>query len=127
MKLSLSSVLLAVSLPSLVLAQERARDAQKHQRYASGEVMEGIMARKEAAWRRAGERGLFNPRKFRSTNKFTPCTNNRVNLQINGTAYSFQCSNLDVTGHLTHGDLGSTDTAADIGNRSPSPFDLTDF
>ncbi|PPR05582.1 hypothetical protein CVT24_002783 [Panaeolus cyanescens] len=113
MKLSLSITLIAASL---VLAKERPRDPIAHERYASGEVMAAMMAEKEASWVSAGQRGLFNPRKFKSSNGFSPCTNGYVSLKVNGTAEKFECLNLDVTGHLTHKDLGSTIDGASIGS-----------
>ncbi|KAF9044920.1 hypothetical protein BJ165DRAFT_1527863 [Panaeolus papilionaceus] len=67
MKLLLSTALIAASL---VLAKERPRDPVAHERYASGEVMDQIMAEKEAVWSQAGQRGIFNPTKFTSSNGF---------------------------------------------------------
>ncbi|KAH6906444.1 hypothetical protein BKA70DRAFT_1151158 [Coprinopsis sp. MPI-PUGE-AT-0042] len=78
-------------------------------------MMDRIMARKQATWSNAARTGLFSRKKFRSSNKFTACTNGHVTLNVNGTRQTFQCNNLDVTGHLTHGDLGSKINSEEIG------------
>ncbi|KAF9044921.1 hypothetical protein BJ165DRAFT_1527864 [Panaeolus papilionaceus] len=113
MKLLLSATLISISM---ALAKERPRDPVAHERYASGEVMDKIMAEKQAAWDQAGQRGLFNPKRFSSNNGFTPCQNGYVTMKFNGTEEKFQCNNLDVTGHLTHADLGSKATDDEIGS-----------
>jgi hypothetical protein len=118
MKLQVSVLLLALS-GSAVLAKEKPRDETRHQRYASGEMMERIMSRKQATWSNAARTGLFSRKKFRSSNKFTACANGHVTLNVNGTRQTFQCNNLDVTGHLTHGDLGSKVNSEEIGASHP--------
>jgi hypothetical protein len=110
----LSAILLAISASS-ALAKERPRDPVAHERYASGEVMDRIMAQKEAVWAEAARTGLFDPKKFKSSNSFTACKDGHVTLKYNETEHQFQCNNLDVTGHLTHQDLGSNITTARIG------------
>ena len=77
--------------------------------------MDRIMARKVDNWDEAARTGLFNPQKFKSSNSFTACRDGHVTLKFNSTEQSFQCKNLDVTGHLTHQDLGSNITTARIG------------
>ncbi|KAH6906445.1 hypothetical protein BKA70DRAFT_409022 [Coprinopsis sp. MPI-PUGE-AT-0042] len=115
MQLLLSTVLLAISVSSS-LAKEKPRDPVAHQRYASGEVMNRIMAHKEAAWANAARIGLFDPQKFKSSNSFTACKDGHVTLKFNDTEQQFQCKNLDVTGHLTHKDLGTAITSRNIGS-----------
>ncbi|KAH6906434.1 hypothetical protein BKA70DRAFT_1401607 [Coprinopsis sp. MPI-PUGE-AT-0042] len=115
MRLLLPTVLLAISASS-ALAKEKPRDPVAHKRYASGEVMDRIMAHKEAVWDDAARTGLFDPKKFTSSNSFTACKEGHVILTFNGTEQRFQCKNLDVTGHLTHQDLGSNITTARIGS-----------
>ncbi|KAF9044918.1 hypothetical protein BJ165DRAFT_1594125 [Panaeolus papilionaceus] len=54
--------------------------------------------------------------KWATLNDPNPCQNGYVTLKFNGTDTKFQCNNLDVTGHLTHADLGSNITTKSIGS-----------
>ncbi|PFH54506.1 hypothetical protein AMATHDRAFT_72294 [Amanita thiersii Skay4041] len=96
------------------LARERPVDSTKHEQYASGEVMERIMKVKEATWQRNTEQGRI-PKNYASYNAYAPCVNGVVKLG-SGTNSTFECKNLDVTGFLTHTDLGSTDTSNSVGS-----------
>ena len=80
--------------------------------------MDRIMAHKESNWDDAARTGLFDPKKFKSSNSFNACKDGHVTLKFNSTEQQFQCKNLDVTGHLTHQDLGSNITTARIGTSS---------
>ncbi|PPR06262.1 hypothetical protein CVT24_000934 [Panaeolus cyanescens] len=111
MKLSLSVVALSVTV---ALARERPVDPVKHLKYASGEVMDKIMAQKEATWERYRQLGFFNGRKY--GNKFSPCKDGYISVSFNNTSEKYQCKNLDLTGHLTHQDLGSKDPNYKIGS-----------
>jgi hypothetical protein len=112
MKLLLSPLL---ALAPLALARERPVDPAAHRHYASGEVMNSILAAKEATWAHYQELGYFAPGRHSSTNRFAPCRNGYVTLKDNGNITNYACKNLDVTGHLTHDDLGSVDATARIG------------
>jgi len=57
--MKLSSTIVAVSI-SLSLAREQPVDPISHQRYASGEVMGRIVAKKEATWERYRQSGYFD-------------------------------------------------------------------
>lgn len=108
MKFSVSTI----SAP-VVFSIKVPRDPRRHQGYESGEVMEAMMARKAAVWSNAAQTGLVNPRKLKSTNRFTACKDGHVTLSIDGTGnqYQFQCDSLDVIGHRTHEGMGTTVTA----------------
>ncbi|PPR04323.1 hypothetical protein CVT24_013396 [Panaeolus cyanescens] len=111
MKLSLAVIALAVS----VLARERPVDPIKHRKYASGEMMDKIMARKDATVEKYKKLGYFDDRRRGSSNKFAPCIDGYITVDFNNTE-RYQCNNLDLTGHLTHQDLGSTDPNYKIGS-----------
>ncbi|KIM48671.1 hypothetical protein M413DRAFT_437855 [Hebeloma cylindrosporum] len=113
MKLSFTIVGASISL---ALARERPVDPIAHRRYASGEVMGKIMAIKEATWEGYRQSGYFDGTRYRSSNAFSACLDGYVKMALNETTQRFQCKNLDVTGHLTHSDLGSTDENAKIGS-----------
>lgn len=112
MKFLLSALLLAAPL---VLARERSIDEESHKKFESGEVMDGIMATKKASWGRSQALGAFKPGAHSSANTFTACKNGYATLKDNGNTTSYGCKNLDVYGHLTHHDLGSVDSDAQIG------------
>ena len=112
--MKLSFTIVAASI-SLALARERPVDPIAHQRYASGEVMGKIMTKKEATWESYRQSGYFDGTRYRSSNAFSACLDGYVKMALNETTQRFQCKNLDVTGHLTHSDLGSTDENAKIG------------
>ncbi|KAH0605170.1 uncharacterized protein H6S33_005152 [Morchella sextelata] len=108
-------------LPSLLLlapaclAREKSVDEAAHARYASGDVMAEIMAQKEATWQHYRDEGYFKPGRYRSSNGFYPCVDGSVTVG-DGANSTFQCLNLDVTGYLTHEDLGSTNATERIGS-----------
>jgi len=108
------AVLLRLAL-STAAARERPVDATDHRRYASGEVMDRILEAKTAAWDHYRSRGYFAPGRHPSANRFVPCRNGYVTVIDHGTAINYACRNLDVTGHLTHDDLGSADPTQRIG------------
>lgn len=112
MKLSLSVVALSVSV---ALAAERPVDAVAAQRYDSGDVMAKMMAKKEATWNRFRGLGFFKRGRYRTTNTYSACNQDFVTLKTKSYSEKFACKNLDVTGHLVHGDLGSTDESGEVG------------
>ena len=73
-------------------------------RYASGQVMSSILAAKEKTWTRYEAAGYFAPSRWSSGNKFSPCDAGTAVVA----GISYRCKNLDVTGHLSHTDLGTT-------------------
>ncbi|KAF9055659.1 hypothetical protein BJ165DRAFT_435236 [Panaeolus papilionaceus] len=113
MKLSLSVVALSVSV---ALAAERPVDAVAAQRYDSGDVMAKMMAKKEATWNRFRGLGFFKHGRYRTTNTYSACNQDFVTLKTKSYSEKFACKNLDVTGHLVHGDLGSTDESGEVGS-----------
>ncbi|CCX10161.1 hypothetical protein FPQ18DRAFT_314688 [Pyronema domesticum] len=115
MKLLWTSIIL-LATPLALAQKERPIDRNAHARYASGEVMDGIMKMKQETWDEYQAMGYFKPGRHSSTNKFSPCKKGYVTLNDNGNTTNYACRNLDVTGHLTHDDLGSIDPTARIGS-----------
>jgi choice-of-anchor B domain-containing protein len=95
------TALLAVLLACSASAQELI--GKPLNRFSSGEVMEATMAEKQATWDRYEAMGYFSPGRWKSSNKFSACTNGHAKVAN----ITYQCNNLDVTGHLSHDDLGS--------------------
>jgi hypothetical protein len=114
MKLLWTSIII-LATPLALAQKERPIDRNAHARYASGEVMDGIMKMKQETWDQYQAMGYFKPGRHSSTNKFSPCKKGYVTLNDNGNTTNYACRNLDVTGHLTHDDLGSIDPTARIG------------
>lgn len=112
--LATAASLLLVSSPLGSLAREKAVDEVNHLRYASGEVMGDIMALKEATWEHYRKLGYFKPGRYKSNNDYYECKKGQVTMgkEANST---FKCLNLDITGYLTHEDLGSIDLTERIG------------
>lgn len=104
--LTTAASLLLVSSPLISLAREKAVDEVEHLKYASGEVMDSIMAQKEVTWQHYRELGHFKPGRYRSGNSYYPCKDGYVAVGAEAGS-TFQCLNLDVTGYLPHDDLGS--------------------
>lgn len=96
------------------LARERAVDEVEHLKYASGEVMDSIMAQKEATWQHYRNLGYFKPGRYKANNGYYPCKDGHVTVGKEAGS-TFQCLNLDVTGYLPHEDLGSTNGTERIG------------
>ncbi|KAF8469961.1 hypothetical protein BDZ91DRAFT_719470 [Kalaharituber pfeilii] len=114
--------LLATTSPSLfhnalVSARELPVNPTTHSRYASGEVMDQIMKGKEATWDYYRSQGYFSAGRYKSHNQYTPCgKDGTVTLNTGGNFTTYKCKGLDVTGHLTHDDLGSVDETEQIGS-----------
>lgn len=109
------AVLLTLILHSFVLAKQRPRDSQAHGFYSSRQAMKRMMATKETAWKRGGETGVLAPGNFSSVNQHHACDKGHIVMNMNGVPHTFQCKNLDITGHLTHTDLGSNVTTPYVG------------
>lgn len=106
-------------LAAVASAKELAFSAAAHGPYASGEVMDNMMMRKEADWGYYREQGYFAPGKYKSANAFKECGRDGTVTLPTGGNNTYRCSNFDVTGHLTHDDLGSTDPTERIGMSCP--------
>lgn len=104
-----------LAFSAVVEARERPVDPVDHRRYASGEVMDSIMKVKTATWDHYRALGYFDPGRHSSTNTFRRCNNGHVTMNDNGIMTKYACKNLDLTGHLTHDDLGSVDATERIG------------
>lgn len=78
--------------------------------------MKRMMATKETAWKRGGETGVLAPGNFSSVNQHHACDKGHIVMNMNGVPHTFQCKNLDITGHLTHTDLGSNVTTPYVGS-----------
>lgn len=119
--LAITANILSIYGPLGSHAREKAVDDVEHLKYASGEVMDGIMAEKEATWQHYRELGYFKSGRYKSSNSYYPCRDGYVAVgkEANST---FQCLNLDVTGYLTHEDLGSTNNTERIGTSPPHPL-----
>ncbi|KAF8545091.1 hypothetical protein BDD12DRAFT_915108 [Trichophaea hybrida] len=75
-------------------------------RYASGQVMSEIRAAKEETWKKYAALEYFSPDRWKSSNTFSACDKTTGKASVAGLQY--RCKNLDVTGYLSHEDLGST-------------------
>ncbi|KAI5801740.1 hypothetical protein DFH27DRAFT_67368 [Peziza echinospora] len=116
MMMYLNTLLLALAAGASAMELPFVQDAQ-HELYASGAVMDSIMQKKEATWAYYRELGYFKPGKYRSHNEFKACgAGGDVTLNTGDANNTYKCLNLDVTGHLTHDDLGSTDPTERIGS-----------
>jgi hypothetical protein len=91
--------------PVLALAQRRLDMSNP---YASGQVMSSILSAKERTWEKYTSLGYFSPGRWKSKNAFFPCDNVTRKASVSGLQY--RCKNLDITGHLSHTDLGTTYT-----------------
>ena len=101
-------ILLLACLPARAQSQTPESAGQRKldssNRYASGQVMSSIMAAKEKTWARYEAAGYFAPGRWLSGNEFSPCAAGTAVVA----GISYRCRNLDVTGHLSHTDLGTT-------------------
>jgi len=92
---------------STALAREKPVDEAAHARYASGEVMESILATKEATWRDYERKGYFADGAWDSHNYYKECGEDGIIQLGPGKNHTHKCLNLDLTGHLSHEALGS--------------------
>jgi hypothetical protein len=92
---------------STALAREKPVDEAAHARYASGEVMESILATKEATWRDYERKGYFADGAWESHNYYKECGEDGIIQLGPGKNHTHKCLNLDLTGHLSHEALGS--------------------
>lgn len=95
-----STALLAV-LAACVSAQEALNLPMN--RFSSGEVMDSILAEKQATWDSYEAQGYFSLGRWKSANKYSACTHGYAKVAN----ISYACNNLDVHGYLSHDDLGS--------------------
>ena len=114
MKYSLSFSLLIASA-SIASAREHAVNMANHAEYASGAVMDDIMRLKSASWNKYRDMGHFAPGAWKSHNRFIQCKDGYVTTE-EGPNHHYRCKNLDLTGHLSHDDLGSADPTERIGS-----------
>ena len=78
-------------------------------RYQNGQVMENIMAAKMKTWNSFRDKGYFEKGRWNSSgsNSFSGCGRKKAGyLSVAGVDY--RCKNLDVTGYLSHHELGTT-------------------
>ncbi|PWW72324.1 hypothetical protein C7212DRAFT_302097 [Tuber magnatum] len=94
-------------LATAPLSREKPVDQGTHAMYVSGAVMETILRAKEAAWDDLERKGYFAAGTWESHNYYKACGEDGIIQLGRGANHSHQCFNLDLTGHLTHGDLGS--------------------
>ncbi|KAG0635431.1 hypothetical protein HOY80DRAFT_927221 [Tuber brumale] len=99
-------------LATTSFAREKPVDQDDNARYASGEVMESILRTKQATWDDLERKGYFADGAWKSHNYYKACGEDGIIQLGPGANNSHQCFNLDLTGHLSHEDLGSA------GNRS---------
>lgn len=99
-----STALLAV-LAACVSAQEALNLPMN--RFSSGEVMDSILAEKQATWDSYEAQGYFSLGRWKSANKYSACTHGYAKVAN----ISYACNNLDVHGYLSHDDLGSRQDA----------------
>ncbi|PFH49428.1 hypothetical protein AMATHDRAFT_48754 [Amanita thiersii Skay4041] len=114
---SSASLVVAFSLsPSIIFAANgavvagRASEALLQSQYDSGQVMDSLMTAKMASWKH------LSPQNYTSFNKFAPCVDGFVKIGKGSPNDTFACKNLDLTGFLTHRDLGSKKESTLIGS-----------